>query len=302
MAAHRGLWSHRGHPIDPQLERTHGVSPDRQRAGSLPLREFRTPETRWIVFERYEAAGRSSGLPALGSVETWLRVDSHPLQSGTGRAPTRVESLAGSTERIHIRRSLHGGWLGPLWHGYRGGLGRLRREIRLTAQLRREGAPVPQPAFVVAAQKGLLWRAAFCTVHIEGAIDAIQFLAASPEQKTIQQAAAAVGQAIAHVHRFGLIHPDLHLGNIMLRDEGSGFRAWIIDLDGARLTRRLSKRKRSQQLKRLERSLVKWSYIQKIGSRERQAFFQAYASTLAASGDGTPLSSRVDESSTSREE
>ena len=278
------------------------MNPDRQSAGSLPLREFRTPETTWIVVERYEAAGRSLGLPALGSVDKWLSVESHLRRTGAGRAATRVESLAGLTERIHVRRSLHGGWLGPLWHGYRGGLRRLRREIQLTAQLRGEGAPVPQPAFVVAAQKGFLWRAAFCTVHIEGAIDAIQFLASSPEQKTIQQAAAAVGQAIAQVHRFGLIHPDLHLGNIMLRTEGSGFRAWIIDLDGARLARRLSKRKRSQQLKRLERSLVKWSYIQKIGSRERQAFFQAYASTLAASGDGTPLSSRVDESSTSREE
>ena len=255
---------------------------DRQSAAPSPLREFRTPETAWIVAERYEAPGRASGLPALGSVENWLGVESNPPTPGAGRAPTRVESLAGSAERVHVRRSLHGGWLAPLWHGYRGGIRRLRREMELTAQLRGAGAPVPQPAFVVAARKGLLWRAAFCTIHIEGATDAIQFLESSPEQKSIQQAAAAVGHAIAHVHRLGLLHPDLHLGNLLLRHEGGEFSAWIIDLDGARLARRLSKKQRLRQLKRIERSLVKRSFIQNIGSPERQAFFEAYASSLGA--------------------
>ncbi|MCH2187980.1 lipopolysaccharide kinase InaA family protein [Myxococcota bacterium] len=262
---------------------------DRRSAGSSDLREFRNRETTWIVAGRFETSGRAAGLPTPGSVEKWLSVGPTPPGLRAGRAPTRVESLAGSSERVHVRRSLHGGWLAPLWHGYRGGLGRLRREIRLTALLRKQGAPVPQPAFVVAARKGLLWRAAFCTVHIEGALDAIQFLESLPDQHSIQQAAAAVGQAIAQVHQLGLLHPDLHLGNLMLRQENGEFRAWIIDLDGARLARRLSEKQRRRQLKWLERSVAKRSFTQRIGSLERQVFLQAYTSSLGTAPEEAAL-------------
>ena len=260
----------------------------RRNPDPFDLREFQTRNTAWIVAEAFEARGRAAGLPALPCVESWLKIRSTHNRPGAGRAPTRVESLADSSERIHVRRSLHGGWLAPLWHGYRGGLGRLRREIRLTAQLHGLGAPVPNPAFVIAARTALFWRAAFCTVHIEGAIDAIRFLESSPKQTSIRQAATAVGQAISHVHALGVLHADLHLGNLMVRQENNGFRAWVIDLDRARLVRALSDKQRGQQLKRLKRSVVKRASTQKIGPVERQAFLEGYTSNPIHQTDRLP--------------
>ncbi len=242
-------------------------------------REHRHGDAIWITTPDFEARGRAAGLPDAAVIEQWLAVhDGNGASPGTGRAPTRVEDLPGSSERVHVRRALHGGWLAPLWRGRIAGLGRLREELRVTARLHAAGAPVPAPAFALARRDGLLWRAALCTRHVEQAVDAIAFLRAGPTRTAATAAARAAGRAVRCVHDLGLRHADLHLGNLLVRgDETSGFRAWVIDLDRARLGAPLPVASRRRQLARLRRSLDKRGLRDALGRDGLDGFCEGYA-------------------------
>jgi len=245
------------------------------------LREFRNRQTVWIVTDPFEAPGRAAGLPDAVIAEKWLEACLNGDNPTSGRAPTRTETLANNQPKIHIRRSLHGGWLGPLWRGYRAGLGRLKSEIELTARLHAAGAPVPEPAFIIAKRDGILWRAAFCTVHIEDAVDAIRFLQSGPQNATLQNAAQAAGRAVANLHRLGLRHGDLHLGNLLIREQQPDCQAWVIDLDGSHLGPPLSAKEKRRQLDRLCRSLKKRGLIDRCGPEAQSAFLEGYSAACS---------------------
>ena len=245
------------------------------------LREFRNRQTVWIVTDPFEARGRAAGLPDAMVAEKWLELSLDESNPTSGRAPTRTETLVDSHPKIHIRRSLHGGWLGPLWRGYRAGLGRLENEIELTARLHAAGAPVPEPAFVIAKRDGISWRAAFCTVHIEDAVDAIRFLQSGPQNVTLQNAAQAAGRAVANLHRLGLRHGDLHLGNLLIREQQHDCQAWVIDLDGSHLGPPLSAKEKRRQLNRLCRSLKKRGLIDRCGPKAQSAFLKGYSAVCS---------------------
>lgn len=260
------------------------TAPDRSQPGEH-LREHRVAGTIWITTPAYEALGPAAGLLDPAAAERWLALaaspDRAPSSNAPGRAQTRIETLPGSEDRVHVRRLLHGGWLAPLWRGRIAGPARLREELRVTVRLSDAGAPVAPAAFGVARRDGLLWRAALCTVHIEGAIDAITFLRTMPARDAVAEAAHAAGLAVRRVHDLGLRHADLHLGNILIRKEPSTYRAWVIDFDRARLTGAVDARRRRRELARLERSLKKRQLVGALGREGVRAFCSGYRGEAA---------------------
>jgi len=200
--------------------------------------------------------GDSVGSPGTGPPPD-SRADS---QDGSqGRAATKILALADRPERLHVRPLRHGGWLAPLWGQNVAGLGRALAECEVTASLREAGAPVPRPAFVLGHRRGWLWRAAIATVHEEETLNGAAFLASAPADSTRLRAARAAARAIRRFHDVGGQHADLHIANLILRNDGQHSEVVIVDLDRARHTSPPSPARRMRELMRLQRSLEKRS-------------------------------------------
>lgn len=207
------------------------------------------------------------------------QVDRHFAAGGgaSGRAETALIEIPGSGEKLVLRRLLHGGLLGPLLGARFFGIDRPLRELRVTAALREAGAPVPRPALVLGRRLGgPFWTAAFGSYLEPDAIDALRFLEARPEPARVLRGAAAVGRAVRRFHDEGGRHADLHVKNLLLREQGERAECIVIDLDKARITPGMSPAERMAQIMRLFRSLVKRDLLETVGSRGFARFFGAY--------------------------
>ena len=194
-----------------------------------------------------------------------------------GRAPTTVLELPGRSERIHLRRVLHGGWLGSLWRGAIWGPGRPLGEWEANQRLAQSGAPVPQPALLAAWRwSGPLWRAVYGTVHLEQTRDGVAWIGGQPERSALLAGARAVGAAIRGFHDRGGRHADLHLKNLLLGEREGHLRAWLVDLDGAQVGAPPGPERRMQELMRLVRSVHKRGFARVLGRRGCAEAFSAY--------------------------
>jgi tRNA A-37 threonylcarbamoyl transferase component Bud32 len=206
-------------------------------------------------------------------------VDRHFARSGgaTGRGVTALVEAPGSTEKLVLRRLLHGGVLGPLLGPVFLGMSRPLRELRVTAELRSAGAPVPRPALALGRRIAGPFRALVVGTYLEpDAVDALTFLESEPDRPRLLRAAAAVGSAVRCFHDKGGRHSDLHVKNLLIRERGDTTECVIIDLDKARITPGLTPGERMVQIMRLFRSLLKRDVLERVGSRGCSRFFTAY--------------------------
>jgi len=196
---------------------------------------------------------------------------------GTGRADTALVEVPGSTEALVLRRLLHGGVLGPMLGRLFLGTSRPLRELRVTGELRRAGAPVPRPALALGRRvAGPFWNLVVGTYREPGAVDALAFLESEPDRPRLLRAAEAVGNAVRRFHDEGGQHADLHVKNLLIRETGDTAECIIIDLDKARITPGITPGERMAQIMRLFRSLLKRDLLERVGSRGCSRFFTAY--------------------------
>jgi len=242
------------------------------RAEPVAFREQRVAGRSLIVSAEFESAALALGLLEPGGLERALAAAAGPR----GRARTALVSLPGRAERRHLRPIHHGGLLRGLLRDRLLGLARPLAELRAHAQLRALGVPVPVPVLVAARRVRGFERAAQATLHEEGALDGLALLASPLPAAARRRAAAAAGRAVRALHDAGARHADLHLGNLLFRARGSGFEAWVIDLDRARLAAPPAARERMKELMRLQRSLVKHGLAERLGARAHACFFASY--------------------------
>jgi 3-deoxy-D-manno-octulosonic acid kinase len=225
-----------------------------------------------VVAADLEAAALERGLLEADALE---RAFAAP--AGHGRAPTALLALAPGGPRLHLRRLVHGGLLGPLFGDRFFGLERPVSELAVTQRLREAGVPVPRPALVLARRVlGPLRACAVGTVFEEETVDAAELLAAGPEPARVLRAAAAAGRSVRRLHDAGGRHADLHVKNLLLRERGDATECVVVDLDKARIASDLTPAERMTELMRLFRSLVKRGLLERVGSRGCARFLSAY--------------------------
>lgn len=225
----------------------------------------------WVrVAREYEDAVVALGLPARDAFDRLVA----QLDGPSGRGANALLPLAGRAERLHLRPLRHGGLLGSFLGDRFLSSQRVRSEFQVTRALARRGAPVPVAVLATAVRSGPFWRAAFGTIHLEGASDALAWLARKPHQDEINRGAAALGTAVRAFHDAGGHHADLHLKNLML--DNTATQAWVIDLDRARAASSPLPQRRMHELGRLARSLLKRGVHARVGRSGRAAFLQAY--------------------------
>ena len=206
-------------------------------------------------------------------------VDRHFARGGgaRGRGDTALVEVPGSTEKLVLRRLLHGGVLGPLLGPVFLGMSRPLRELRVTAELRSAGAPVPRPALALGRRLAGTLRSLVVGTYLEpDAVDALNFLESDPARPRLLRAASAVGRAVRRFHDEGGRHSDLHVKNLLIRERGDTAECIVIDLDKARITPGLTPGERMVQIMRLFRSLLKRGVLERVGSRGCARFFSAY--------------------------
>ena len=166
---------------------------------------------------------------------------------------------------LMVRQYVHGGLLGPV----RGSLflsdGRMRRELQLAAYARRRGVPTSAPLAVrVERAWGPLVKGYFVSEKIPEAMNLLELCESVsaghvPSRQQSRDLAAAIAGAIADMHDAGILHADLNLKNVLVRNPFDAPEAYVIDFDRAELTPQPTLRQRLANLLRLDRSVVKWA-------------------------------------------
>lgn len=222
---------------------------------------------------------RDDLVPALGA---WLLhapfappPGAEPLGGGRGAA-FRLDLGDGRSAVVRFGR--RGGLVARLvLDRYLGARPRPWRELALSLVARDHGAPVPE--VIAAAVHGWgAYRSAVVTGELTGVRPVLAALRAAEPGEARAAVARAAADAVARLHRAGVVHPDLNLGNIVV----DATRGAIVDLDRARLVPGgLSARLRERGLRRLDRSARKLDPAgEVVDAAVRRTFHDAYARAL----------------------
>lgn len=198
----------------------------------------------------------------------WLREDSLPSLSSevfepsfwqardavTGTATGRGTTwfVREGRRELVLRHYRRGGLLGrlvkDLYGGFNTNSSRAMRELKLLAEMRAEGLPVPEPIGARLRRNGPLYQADLLISRIAGS-DLLTVLRAGP--LAVDQW-PKIGAMIRRFHAAGIDHTDLNIHNILLDGDGQG---WLIDFD--KCSKRAAGGWQQANLARLRRSLRK---------------------------------------------
>lgn len=167
------------------------------------------------------------------------------------------------------------------WHhrlGRRLGLSDARREMNFSQYLGRCNVPVAPP-LALFCQGDTEWFAAQAVDHATQAdLWHAQQLANGPAgQSAIRQATIRLGELVGNMHKAGVIHCDLHSGNILVR-HGTGDLV-LMDLHRMKRRTRLSRRAMAANLAQLFHDRL--DFTTRTG---RLRFLRAYLRSLNAGG------------------
>jgi hypothetical protein len=199
-----------------------------------------------------EDAVCARGLDSWGA---WLRaLASGSTASGRG-ATAVVDGAPGSRWRVKAVR--RGGLLAGIWRDRFWSARRLVATLSASAEAQARGVPTAQPiALIVETGPNGFARGAMAFTEIEGSEDLAR--------RVIRNAAtrgdlvATIG-AVRAMHDRGVLHPDLNLGNVLVRPcVGASPEVFLIDFDRATFAPGpLPFASRQAALRRLERSCAK---------------------------------------------
>ncbi|MGD2176082.1 MAG: lipopolysaccharide kinase InaA family protein, partial [Candidatus Brocadiaceae bacterium] len=183
---------------------------------------------------------------------------------------------------LRVRLYAHGGLLGRLWGTVFLGSSRMVEEFRMALHAVREGVPTAEPfALRVERVLGPFVRAMYVTETIPDAVNLLQLCESgrAGELSPAQRAglADALARTVARMHDAGILHGDLNLKNLLVRNACDAPEAFVIDFDRARRRETVSLAERMANLLRLDRSILKWpASRQAIGVLDRMRLLHSY--------------------------
>ena len=169
------------------------------------------------------------------------------------------------------------------------GLLRTNRTLRtwqLGHEFLRRGIRTARPLAVIVPRLHNLARGTFlATEWLEGAVNlhacyrSLQQQPAAERARLFGRVACSLGELLGRMHAASISHRDLKVANLLVRACGAELETYVIDLDGAELRSRLSRR---VQLRNLSRLAVSIQPYDGIGLTIRLRFLKAYLTALAA--------------------
>ena len=204
------------------------------------------------VAEPMEGDVRARGLDGW---DAWDRA----LAGGAGRSgrgvTAVVEGAAGV--RWRLKRMRRGGRAARVWSDRYPSAERLVATLAASIEARSRGVPTARPiVLIVETGRVGMARGAIAFEELEGTQDLATRMVSGSATK--EDLAAAIG-VVRAMHDRGVVHPDLNLGNLLLRDRaGAPPEVFVIDFDRAAFTHGpLDFAARQAAVRRLERSCAK---------------------------------------------
>ena len=180
-------------------------------------------------------------------------VDGLTSASG-GRGGIFYADIAG-LGRIVIRGYRHGGILGGILGGRFLSPKRFLNELAMTERARELGVTLLEPVGIAYRETVMGARGFWISRRMEEATSLHAYMIAFPPAREVIGKAA---RAVAGMHENGIGHADLNIQNIMIVSKEKGLEVSIIDFDKAFRRDFLPPEERMRQLRRLDRSLLKW--------------------------------------------
>jgi len=226
-----------------------------------------------MKFERIATEGgailydpsRTGNAAGLFDIEAWRARGA--LSAAPGGRGT-VLFLDDGPRRYALRRYLRGGLAARVARASYLYLGEERtrsfHELRLLADLRRRGLPVPAPVAARYRRQGLAYQAELVTERLPDC----ETLAARWRAGRMTEADwTAAGRCLRRFHDCGVQHADLNAANVMI---APGPAIWLLDFDRGRL--RTPGAWRQRPLERLARSLAKLDRLEPGAPEWRPGF------------------------------
>ncbi len=153
-------------------------------------------------------------------------------------------------------------------------------ELCVTETARAAGVPTVEVLAVRVDPAGPgLWRGEIATRELPEAPDLVTWLTGddAPTGRARRDAIVSIGRAVRRMHDAGIVHADLHVKNVLLRRDPDPT-AFVIDFDRARVETPLHHDARLANLRRLDRSTVKFNLCVRpaISRADRVRFLRAY--------------------------
>jgi len=204
----------------------------------------------------YDADCLQQPAPELFDADYWRRTGSiREMAPGRGNA-LMLETAFGP---LVMRAYLRGGWAAHfsrdryLFTGF--DRSRPVAEVRMLAELTRQGLPVPRPVAGQCLRHGLTYTAVLLTRRIMPAYSLAELLQQNTEMEPDW---LRTGRCIRRFHDAGVIHPDLNARNILFGEHGGRQGdIHLVDFDRA-FFRQGAKRLFRSNLQCLQRSLQKF--------------------------------------------
>ncbi len=217
------------------------------------------------------AAQIGPGLPALWdpAAAGWEKVKANDSR-------TVYRGRIGRQE-IYVKHYHSRSW----WHRLMRRLGRCdaRREMRFSLFLRERGIPTPRPLAYAAGERSWFATAALSDSQGGDAWHAATLAAGPAGRGPLRQAGAQLARLIGKMHSRGVIHRDLHCGNVLVRCPEGRVELAIMDLHRMRRRRRLSRRAMSANL-----AVLLHDRIDFTTRTERVRFLKDYLQASGAPG------------------
>ncbi len=201
-------------------------------------------------------------------------------------ATVRIRVSKNSEDRFVFRRSLRGGALGRLLgSNYVGNQTRMFHELALTAYASQLGIPTAE--IVIASRESLapfLYRGWVLTKEVRNSQNLHSYLATlsnnpTPEEcKERRAVISTLAALIKKMHNLGIYHGDLHIGNILIQvSPGKRPCIHMIDFDKSSLIQPMALSKRTANLMRLYRSIIKRPELfEKLTHSDMERFLCVY--------------------------
>ncbi len=180
-----------------------------------------------------------------------------------GRGTVYAVPLPGSSVRVVVRRSRHGGLFAPITGERFLGRTRAPRELETALRLERAGVPTPRViAYATYPNPPLARRADVLTAEVAGAHDLAHEIMAAGAPELGEELITATAALLASLTAAGARHPDLNIKNILIqRLDGGAAHAQVIDVDRVWFDRPGRSLVTRRNLERLTRSLHKWRRV-----------------------------------------
>ena len=212
-------------------------------------------------------------------------------EAGQGRAAIRRLELP-SGRKLLVRQYRRGGVLRAVNSSRYLSPRRALDEILVCREAAARGVPVAAPAGAIIQRQPPFWLCWLVTEEIEETVDLggyLRWLPAAPTREVLaekREIIDALGSAIRAMHDAGLYHADLQARNILIRRSPAGVEVFFVDLDKSTIAASLTESQRADNLRRLNRSILKMRLNpEPVDDDDRRRFLAAYRAGQPIFGD-----------------